>query len=76
MIIKKLKIQKILDNALLRENFQRNHLYSAIKNFNDDTFVLISDVDEIPNLKISIFQKCKITFFEQKMYYYKFNLLQ
>ncbi len=68
------KNSKILDNALLRENFQRNHLYSAIKNFNDDTFVLISDVDEIPNLK-NFKYKCKITFFEQKMYYYKFNLL-
>ena len=45
-----LKNSKILDNALLREN-SRNYLQSKIKDFQDDDFIIISDVDEIPNLK-------------------------
>lgn len=69
-----LKNSKILDNALLRENFQRDFLYSKIKNFEDDDLIIISDVDEIPNLE-NFKYKSKITFFEQKMFYYKFNLL-
>jgi beta-1,4-mannosyl-glycoprotein beta-1,4-N-acetylglucosaminyltransferase len=69
-----LKNSKILDNALLRENFQRNYLQSKIKNFQDDDLIIISDVDEIPNLE-KFKYKAKITFFEQKMFYYKLNLL-
>ena len=69
-----LKNSKILDNALLRENFQRDFLYNKIKNFEDEDFIIISDVDEIPNLE-NFEYKSKITFFEQKMFYYKFNLL-
>ena len=68
-----LKNSKILDNALLRENFQRDFLHSKIKNFDDNDFIIISDVDEIPNLE-KFKYKSKITFFEQKMFYYKFNL--
>ena len=69
-----IKNSKILDNALLRENFQRNFLESKIKNFHDDDLIIISDVDEIPNLE-NFTYKSKITFFEQKMFYYKLNLL-
>ena len=38
--------------------------------------ILISDVDEIPNLENSNFQKIKnkIILFKQDMFYYKFNL--
>ena len=69
-----IKNSKILDNALLRENFQRNFLKSKIKNFHDEDLIIISDVDEIPNLENCTY-KAKITFFEQKMFYYKLNLL-
>ena len=69
-----IKNSKILDNALLRENFQRNFLKNKIKNFHDDDLIIISDVDEIPNLE-NFTYKAKITFFEQKMFYYKLNLL-
>ena len=69
-----LKNSKILDNALLRENFQRNYLQSKITSFHDDDLIIISDVDEIPNLEKFSYQ-AKITFFEQKMFYYKLNLL-
>ena len=68
------KNSKILDNALLRENYQRNYLKTKIDSFNDDDLILVSDVDEIPNLQEFTY-KSKITFFEQKMFYYKFNLI-
>ena len=70
-----LKNSKILDNALLRENFQRNYLYKEIKKFNDNDLIIISDLDEIPNLE-NFSYKAKITFFEQKMFFYKLNLVQ
>ena len=69
-----IKNSKILDNALLRENFQRNYLQNKIKDFQEDDLIIISDVDEIPNLEKFTY-KSKITFFEQKMFYYKLNLL-
>ena len=70
-----LKNSKILDNAVLRENFQRNYLQSVIKNFDNDDLIIISDLDEIPNLEKFIY-KANLTFFEQKMFFYKFNLVQ
>ena len=69
-----IKNSKILDNALLRENFQRNYLQNKIKDFHEDDLIIISDVDEIPNLDKFTY-KSKITIFEQKMFYYKLNLL-
>ena len=38
-------------NALLRENGQRNFISEGLKFANDDDLILISDVDEIPNLE-------------------------
>ena len=69
-----IKNSKILDNALLRENFQRNYLLNKIKDFNNEDLIIISDLDEIPNLENFVY-KSKITFFEQKMFYYKLNLI-
>ena len=37
--------------------------------------IIISDLDEIPDLEKFIY-KANITFFEQKMFYYKLNLVQ
>lgn len=71
---KEIKNSKILDNALLRENYQRNFLQTKIKNFHDEDFIIISDLDEIPNLE-NFTYKSKISFFSQKMFYYKLNLL-
>ena len=71
---KEIKNSKILDNALLRENYQRNFLQTKIKNFHDEDFIIISDLDEIPNLE-NFAYKSKITFFSQKMFYYKLNLI-
>ena len=70
-----IKNSKMLDNSLKRENHQRNALINGLKGINDDDLVLISDVDEIPNLS-NFKYKNKITMFVQKMFYYKFNLMQ
>jgi beta-1,4-mannosyl-glycoprotein beta-1,4-N-acetylglucosaminyltransferase len=47
-----------------------------LKKADDDDIILISDVDEIPNLlKINFNQfNQKIILFKQDMFYYKFNL--
>ena len=67
---------KFIINALLRENGQRNFIVNGLENANDDDYVLISDVDEIPNLEKVDFSKInqKIILFRQDMFYYKFNL--
>ena len=59
-----------------RENFQRNFITNGLNSAQEDDYIIISDVDEIPNLsKLSNFKKYKFTVFEQKMFYYKINLL-
>ena len=70
----KIKESKILDNALIRENFQRNFTLSKLKDCLDNDLILINDLDEIPNLEKFKYQN-KITIFKQKMLYFKFNLI-
>ena len=66
---------KMLDNSLIRENHQRNSLIQGLNDTDDDDLIIVSDVDEIPNLEHYKYKK-KISFFVQKMFYYKFNLIQ
>ena len=70
------KSRKYIMNALYRENAQRNYINEGINNAEDEDIILVSDVDEIPNLsKINIKEiKEKIILFKQDMFYYKFNL--
>jgi beta-1,4-mannosyl-glycoprotein beta-1,4-N-acetylglucosaminyltransferase len=70
----KLIESKTLDNALIRENFQRNFTFKKLMESEDNDLILINDLDEIPNLKDFKYQK-KITIFKQKMLYFKFNLM-
>ena len=67
---------KFINNAVKRENFQRNFIEKGLLEATDDDLILISDLDEIPNLKdINLTSvKEKIIIFEQIMTYYKFNL--
>jgi len=67
---------KQVENALVLENFQRNYIYRGLENFNDDDFILISDIDEIPNLSLIDLNKHKnsIVLFKQYFFHYKFNL--
>ena len=67
------KNSKILDNALLRENYQRNFFSNYLSKFSEEDLIMINDIDEIPNLN-NFTYKNKITIFKQKMFYYKFNL--
>ena len=68
------KESKALDNALLRENFQRNFAIEKIEQAEDNDLILINDLDEIPELKNFSYKK-KITIFKQKMLCFKFNLI-
>jgi|688.fasta_scaffold406643_2 beta-1,4-mannosyl-glycoprotein beta-1,4-N-acetylglucosaminyltransferase len=62
------------------ENFQRNYIGTALKktNIQNTDYVIISDVDEIPNLKNIKRQELNskdIYTFEQSTFHYKINLL-
>ena len=60
----------------LVEQHQRNSLMKVLDKAEDEDIVILSDVDEIPNLKkLNLFNKEKYAVFSQKMFMYKFNLL-
>jgi beta-1,4-mannosyl-glycoprotein beta-1,4-N-acetylglucosaminyltransferase len=63
-------------NALKRENYQRNFLINGLIEATDEDWIIISDLDEIPNLEMNNLKECenKIVFFKQIMIYYKLNL--
>tara|TARA_Y100000992_G_scaffold185_1_gene100 strand:+ start:471 stop:1346 length:876 start_codon:yes stop_codon:yes gene_type:complete len=70
-----IKSWKQIENALIRENGQRNSIIKGLKNAKDDDLILISDVDEIPNLDSIDLKKIEnqIILFEQDIFYYKLN---
>ena len=72
-----IKESKIILNAYRREHHQRNSILDLLKSAEPNDQVVISDVDEIPNLENINFNeiKNKIILFNQKMFYYKFNLI-
>ena len=57
--------------------FKENILKKGLENLNNEDLVIISDLDEIPNLKKLNFNEINnnIIIFQQKMFYYKLNLL-
>jgi len=67
---------KEIMNALRRENFQRNTIKQGLINANDNDWIIISDLDEIPDLSNINFNSInnKLIFFKQKVFYYKLNL--
>ncbi len=71
------KARKTIMNAVKRENGQRNYLQKGLDAAENEDIILISDVDEIPNLINIDFAnfKNKIIQFKQEMFYYKFNLV-
>ena len=71
-----IKSAKYIFNAGHRENGQRNYIQKGLINADADDIILISDVDEIPNLLNIDFNLIneKIILFRQDMFYYKFNL--
>ena len=70
------KGEKLILNGMARDYFQRENLSRGIKFAEDDDLIIISDLDEIPNLENLNSKKIKdnIVIFEQKMFYYKLNL--
>ncbi len=71
-----IKSTKYILNAAKRENFQRNQIVQGLSNAEENDWVIVSDVDEIPNLENLRIRdiKNKLVFFNQHMMYYKFNL--
>ena len=72
-----IKEEKLILNGMARDYFQREHLKKGLENLNNEDLVIISDLDEIPNLKKLNFKEINnnIIIFQQKMFYYKLNLL-
>lgn len=63
------------NNSWEQENFQRNLINQGITNAQPDDYILISDLDEIPNpKKINKIFENAYTVFKQNTFYYKFNL--
>tara|TARA_B100000963_G_scaffold312107_1_gene289376 strand:- start:1006 stop:1815 length:810 start_codon:yes stop_codon:yes gene_type:complete len=60
----------------LRENFQRNAIMRGLEKADNDDYIIISDLDEIPNPdQFKNFQnKMRYAVFKQNHFYYKFNL--
>ena len=72
-----IKLKKMTDNAKKREVYQINEVNKGLIDSDANDIIIISDLDEIPNLENLDFKKIKkkFIFFKQKMYYYKLNLL-
>ena len=70
------KSAKFILNAARRENGQRNYIEKGLLNAKNEDLILISDIDEIPNLSNVQLDRInkKIILFKQNMFYYKFNL--
>ena len=65
-------------NSVKRIAFQRNKLFEAVNEIaNENDYIMYSDNDEIPNLENFDLKKNKnkIIIFNQKLFYYKFDLL-
>ena len=68
--------EKLINNSVKRENYQREACKKYISNIEDNDIILINDIDEIPDLNKVNFNNInkKLIIFKQKTYYYKFNL--
>ena len=69
--------QKLVLNGYKRDNYQREKAADSLKDLDPEDWIIINDIDEIPNLENVSFKniKNKIIIFRQKVFYYKFNLL-
>ncbi len=62
-------------SAWEKENYQRNFISQFLNKADDDDFIIISDLDEIPNLENINLQNLneKIIIFQQRLFFYKLN---
>ena len=72
------KSKKYIPNGYKRDHFQRNYISNGISDADQEDIIIISDIDEIPNLEKIDLSKIQndLILFNQKMCYYKFNLYQ
>ena len=70
------KGEKLILNGMARDYFQRECLSKGLREAKGEDLIIISDLDEIPNLDQLEVSRVKnnIIIFEQKMFYYKLNL--
>ena len=68
--------RKSIFNAWKRENLQRNQISEGLSDAQEEDWVIISDLDKIPNLSEIKLKNINdnFVFFKQDMMYYKFNL--
>ena len=68
--------EKLILNGMARDYHQREKLIEGMRGANEQDLIIISDLDEIPNLNELNFNHIQnnIVIFEQKMFYYKLNL--
>jgi len=70
-------IEKFPENfsAWEKENYQRNYIAQFLNKADDDDFIIISDLDEIPNLENINLENVneKIIIFQQRLFFYKLN---
>lgn len=83
IIVKKMPIKvksfyykkKLFHENHVRDQFQRNQILRGLKKASKNDLIIISDIDEIPNLSKIDFKKIKkCTIFFQKVYRLKLNL--
>jgi beta-1,4-mannosyl-glycoprotein beta-1,4-N-acetylglucosaminyltransferase len=72
----KITNSKTHSNAYKRHIYQLEQTRLGIQKAEPNDIVIVSDLDEIPNLEFVDFKniKEKLIFFKQKMFYYKLNL--
>ena len=71
------KGKKLILNGMARDYYQRECLSKGLAEASDKDLILISDLDEIPDLQNLDFNSINnnIFIFEQKIFYYKLNLV-
>ena len=78
LILKKdLSISDKRYNSVIRIKHQRNSIMDVLNQFSAEDYIIYSDNDEIPNLENIdlINSKKKFIIFNQKIFYYKLNLI-
>ena len=73
---KELTTSELRLNSILRIKDQRNQISNSLKKYSSNDYIIHSDNDEIPNLEEFNLRENnkKIVIFDQKLFYYKFNL--
>ena len=68
--------QKLILNGYKRDNYQRQMAQQTLQTIDPEDWIIINDIDEIPNLKEIDFREInnKLVLFKQKIFFYKFNL--